>query len=70
MTIEQAKEEIPTFEAFKSYLCSCCSANDWYCPTDCETLIKAKKIFFKVQASYAKHDGDLRKVCNYINQVR
>lgn len=32
MTIEEAKEHIPDFEAFCKKACDLCTANDWYCP--------------------------------------
>ena len=35
MTLEEAKEEIPTFEIFAKMFCDSCIANDWYCPSYC-----------------------------------
>lgn len=32
MTLEEAKQEIPNFKAFKNWCCTRCTANDWYCP--------------------------------------
>lgn len=69
MTIEEAKEEIPDFDTFVKHACVACRS-EWYCPSYCETLIKAEKIFDKVQAAYARHDGDMCKVFRYIKKRR
>lgn len=67
MTYEQAKEQIPDFEGFKSECCQNCTSNDWYCPSDCEMLEKVRKLDYdRILKCYAKHDGDLRKVERYI----
>jgi hypothetical protein len=69
MTIEEAKEEIPTIESFLHFSCDCCTANDWYCPSYCLDLEKAQKIpFEKIQQAYAKYDGDPVKLCSYIKK--
>ena len=71
MTLQRAKEEIPTIEIFLEKSCNNCSANDWYCPSYCLGLEKAKKMpFEKIQQIYAKWDGDLVKVHRYIKQYR
>lgn len=71
MTEEQAKKQIPNFEAFKSEMCQACTANDWYCPSLCNELIKASKMDFnRIIKVYARHDGDLVKVNNYIRQTK
>lgn len=71
MRIEEAKEEIPTFDAFRIQCCNQCTGNDAYCPSDCEMLEKADKLDFeRIQKCYAKHDGDLRKVSRYIKQAK
>ena len=67
MTIHEAKEEIPTISKFIATCCDNCKSNDWYCPTLCFELEKARLLpFDKIQQAYARHDGDLRKVCRYI----
>jgi hypothetical protein len=71
MTLEEAKEECPTIDYFIQTACDCCTANDWYCPSLCHDLEKAERIpFEKIQAAYARHDGDMKKVFNYIKQRR
>lgn len=71
MTVEEAREEIPTIDSYISHSCGCCTSNDWYCPNLCEELEKAKRIpFEKIQAAYARHDGDMRKVFRYIKQYK
>lgn len=63
MTIEEVKEEIPTFEVFAKIYCDNCTANDAYCPSYCNELEKASRIPFEIiQAKYAQCDGDLHKV--------
>lgn len=32
-----------SIEEFCGYVCDNCTANDWYCPTDCKFLEKAKR---------------------------
>lgn len=71
MTLEEVKEEIPTLERFLSMACGMCTGNDWYCPSYCHDLEKAKRIpLEKIQQSYARHDGDMYKVIRYIKNVR
>lgn len=71
MTIEEAKEDIPTIESFLVQSCDNCTANDWYCPSYCADLEKAQKMpFEKIQQIYAKWDGDMVKVFRYIKQYR
>lgn len=71
MTIEEAKEKIPTIESFIQESCNHCTANDWYFPSLCDDLEKAKRMpFEKIQAAYARHGGDMVKVHRYIKQFR
>lgn len=71
MTLKDAIEEIPTFKAFASEMCNCCTANDWYCPSYCEELEKASKIPFEIiQSKYAEYDGNLIKVNRYIKRTK
>lgn len=71
MTIKQATELIPDIEAFKKELCNACVANDWYCPSDCDCLKKAQRMDFeRILKSYARNDGDLKKVIRFIYQAR
>ena len=71
MSIDEAKEQMPSFEYFASVACGECTANDWYCPSHCEDLIKAAKMpFEKIQQAYARHDGMMYKVMRYIHNAR
>ena len=71
MSIEEAKKDIPTIESFLRQSCNTCTANDWYCPSYCDDLEKAKKMpFEKIQQIYAKWDGDMVKVFRYIKRYR
>lgn len=71
MTLDEAKEEIPTFEIYAQMSCDNCTANDAYCPSYCYELEKASRIPFEViQAKYAQYDGDLRKVLRYIKNTK
>ncbi|PXV85110.1 hypothetical protein C8E03_11934 [Lachnotalea glycerini] len=73
MTLEQAKgqdEGIPNFKVFASKCCDSCTSED-YCPSYCDMLSKAEKMHYeKIVQSYAKHDGDLVKVSNYIKRYK
>lgn len=71
MNIEQVREEIPDIKWFKHIICDACTANDWYCPSDCDFLLKAGQMpFEKIQQAFARHDGDLTKVIKYIKQYK
>ena len=71
MTIEEVKEEIPTFEVFAKICCDNCIANDAYCPSYCHELEKAERIPLEIlQAKYAQYDGDLRKVVRYVKNTK
>lgn len=71
MTIQEARKDLPDFEHFKSWACNCCTANDWYCPSDCETLVKAWYMDFdRILMSYARNDGDPGKVFRFINYAK
>ena len=70
MTIEEAREEIPTFEVFAKELCINCVANDWYCPTYCDDLTKAQRIFDRVQMMYAKYDGDMYRIGKWLKRTK
>lgn len=71
MTIDEAKEQISTFERFAEETCINCVANDWYCPSYCPELEKAQRIPFNIiQEQYAKYDGDPVKMHRYIKNTR
>ena len=71
MTEKQAREELVSIDSLCHIVCNICSSNDWYCPTECDLLIKARKIDFdRIIKCYAQHNGDLVKVCRYIKNTR
>jgi hypothetical protein len=71
MSYEQALLELGDIDSFCRQVCACCTSNDWYCPTDCTDLEKARRIDFdRIVFSYARNDGDLSKVMRYIKQAK
>lgn len=71
MTIEETKAYIPDFDAFRKEVCNICTANDWYCPSECGTLKKARQLDFnRILKCYARNGGDMQKVINYIRTAR
>lgn len=71
MTIEQARECIPDFNAFENEFCNSCVANNWYCPDRCPVLKKALKMDFeRILKSYARNDGDLTKVSRFLREAQ
>ena len=71
MTREEVEEFIPTFEHFQQMVCGSCTGNDWYCPSLCADLEKAKKMKFeRIQAAYQRNDGMIHKVMRYIRYAR
>lgn len=70
MTIEEAKEYMPDIDTFLAQACLCCS-NEWYCPTYCNVLEKAKRMDFnRILRCYARNDGEMYKVLRWIRQAR
>lgn len=71
MTYEQAKEELCDIDTFCKTACDNCTSNDWYCPSECEILKKARKIDFdRIIKCFASNNGDLSKVIAYIKQTK
>lgn len=71
MTLDEAREEIGSIDDFCKSACNVCTANEWYCPTECDTLLKARRLDFdRIVKSYARNDGDWSKVFRYINQAK
>ena len=70
MTIEEAKEYIPNFEAFRKEACATCT-EEWYCPRNCEELNKASRMDFnRILKCYARNDGETYKVLRWLKQAR
>ena len=71
MTVEEAKKELCNIDCFCRQVCNQCTANDWYCPTYCEVLEKARKLdFCRIIKCYAKHEGDWTKVLRYVKSTK
>lgn len=71
MTLEQAKEELCDIDTFCKIACDNCTANDYYCPSECEMLKKARTLDFdRIIKCFANNDGDLYKVFAYIKQAK
>ncbi|MBR2870156.1 MAG: hypothetical protein IKB98_02075 [Clostridia bacterium] len=71
MRIDKARQELIDIDNFCKKACDGCTANDWYCPSECEMLTKARKLDFeRIVRCYAYHDGDLCKVFRYIKQTK
>ena len=69
MTIDEAKQEIPTFESFRDKLCACCY-NDVICNMHCKIMRKVDKMFDIVQQAWARYDGDIVKIDWYIKGLK
>ena len=69
MTIDEAIQEIPDFDTFAQEFCNACKS-DTYCSFYCDTLLKAEHIFERVQKAYARYDGDMVKVDQYIKGTK
>lgn len=71
MTYEQALEEIGDINSFCKICCNYCQANDWYCPSECDFLEKARMLDFdRIVKSWAKNNGDYYKVFQYIKRAK
>lgn len=71
MTLDEARKKLGNIDDFCKSACSVCTANDWYCPTECDTLRKARRMNFdRIIKSYARNDGDLSKVFRFIKEAK
>lgn len=67
---EQAKEDLKDINNFCHLACVHCN-NDWFCPSHCAMLEKAKKLDFDLLVkSYARNEGDWSKVFRYIKRTK
>ena len=66
---EEAKADLKNIDNFCHAACIHCS-NDWFCPTDCEMLKKARKMNFDLLIKcYARNEGDWSKIFRYIKRT-
>lgn len=71
MTYEQALEELGDIDSFCRMCCNNCTSNDWYCPSECDDLEKARLLDFdRIVKCYAVHEGNLAKVFRYIKSTK
>lgn len=71
MTEDEAREEIPDIYNFCYDFCTCGCGHEDYCPSECYVLEKARRLDFnRIIKCYARHDGDLQKVCRYIKEAK
>ncbi len=71
MTLDEARKEIGSIDYFCKSACNVCTANDWFCPDECDNLKKARQIDFdRIVKAYARYDGDLSRVFRFINQAK
>lgn len=70
--MKKYKEDVPeTFEDFAKYICNRCTANEWYCPSYCDTLEKASKIDYEIlKKKFVQYDGDVQKLCRFIKKYK
>ena len=65
MTKAEAKNEFgEDADTMCKNLCNLCTANDWYCPDDCNAIAWVRGHFDKAIEMLAKTDGD------YVNLLR
>lgn len=70
MTVEEARSAIPNIDAFCRAGCVNCSS-EWYCPTYCDILEKARKIpFNRILSCYARHEGDWVSIWKYLKATK
>lgn len=70
MTIEEAKEYIPDFEAFCKEVCDNCGVY-FYCRIYCNLLRKAERMDFnRILKCYARHDGEMYRVLRWLKHAR
>ncbi len=71
MTFEQAKEDLGDIDSFCHQVCVCCTANDAFCPSECDDLQKARQLDFdRLVKCYARNGGDLVAVIRYIKSTK
>lgn len=52
-------------------ICDECTSNDWYCPSDCDLLIKLKKMDEdKIIKKYVDSQEDIIAVAMYVKRAK
>ena len=59
MAREEAKDQFgDNADTMCRILCGYCTANDWYCPSDCDFIAWVRRNYDKAIERMAKLDGD------------
>ena len=58
MTRQEIIEDYGNADTMCAILCYRCKANDWYCPSDCKSLVWVRNNYDKAVDRLAKLDGD------------
>ena len=67
MTVAEVKEEYgDTAESLCRHICTSCTANDWYCPSYCDTCLWVQRHYDKAITRLADLDGDLYEFCKRV----
>lgn len=67
MTRTEVEEEYgDTADMLCKFICTECTANDWYCPTGCSTCEWIRRNYDRAIKRLAKLDGDLVEFCKRV----
>lgn len=67
---DKALKELVDIDTFCHMACTACNS-EAYCPTDCATLEKARKLPFEnIVKCYTRNEGDWAKVFRYIKRTK
>lgn len=56
-------------DEFASFVCSRCITNDWYCPTECDFLTKARQYpIERINKAFEDCEEDDVKLCKRIKR--
>ena len=62
MTVEEVKEQYGEVNTLCKILCNSCTANDWYCSKDCESIAWVRRNYDRAVRKLAEYDGEDWKV--------
>ena len=66
---EQTMSEFNNHDEFAERVCEGCVANDWYCPTECNFLEKARTYpIERINKAFEYCDEDMFKTCKLIQR--
>lgn len=71
MNVDYSLVGVPDINTICGMICDDCTANDWYCPSDCDLLIKLKKMDRnKIFKKYVDSQGDTVAVAKYVKRAK